>query len=119
MAPGGQAATGSKLENSLGSPPGISGQALAGRARVQAQKFGARLSVARPAVRLECGGEPYRVQLEEGPKIAARAVVVATGAPHRKLPVPNYEKFEGAGIHYPAAAMEARLCAGGEGGPGG
>jgi thioredoxin reductase (NADPH) len=114
LAPGGQAATSSKIENYLGFPTGISGQALAGRARVQAQKFGARLSIARPATALDCAGEPYRVQLEEGPRIAARAVVIATGARYRKLDVANYEKFEGAGIHYAATAMEARLCAGEE-----
>ena len=114
MAPGGQAATSSKIENYLGFPTGISGQALAGRARVQAQKFGARLSIARPAVKLHCGAQPYRIQLKEGPQVAARAIVVATGARYRKLAVPNYEKFEGAGIHYAATAMEARLCAGEE-----
>jgi thioredoxin reductase (NADPH) len=114
MAPGGQAGTSSKIENYLGFPTGISGQALAGRAQAQAQKFGARLAISRMATRLDCDGKPFRVQLEDGQSIAATAIVVATGARYRKLDVPDYERFEGHGIHYAATAMEARLCGGGE-----
>ena len=110
LAPGGQAGTSSKIENYLGFPTGISGQALAGRAQVQAQKFGARLAVSRGVRSIACDAQPYRVLLEDGPDIQARAVVVATGARYRKLDVPGYERFEGQGIQYAATALEARLC---------
>jgi thioredoxin reductase (NADPH) len=114
LAPGGQAGTSSKIENYLGFPTGISGQALAGRAQVQAQKFGARLAVSRHAAALDCGHQPYRVRLEEDQVVTARAVVIATGARYRKLDVPDYDRFEGQGIHYAATAMEAQLCTGEE-----
>jgi thioredoxin reductase (NADPH) len=111
LAPGGQAGTSSKIENYLGFPTGISGQALAGRAQVQAQKFGARLALSRAVVGLDCDQAPYTLRLEDGQSIRARAVVVATGARYRKLDVAGYERFEGAGIYYAATAMEAGLCA--------
>lgn len=110
-APGGQAGTSSKIENYLGFPTGISGQALAGRAQMQAQKFGARLAVSRDVTGLECGGRGYRLSLADGTTLRASSVVVASGARYRKLDLPNYETFEGAGIHYAATAMEAGLCA--------
>jgi thioredoxin reductase (NADPH) len=110
MAPGGQAGTSSKIENYLGFPTGISGQALAGRAQVQAQKFGARLAISRPAVAIARNGGAYHMTLEGGGIVSSRAVVIATGASYRKLDVENYEKFEGQGIHYAATAMEAQLC---------
>jgi thioredoxin reductase (NADPH) len=112
LAPGGQAGTSSKIENYLGFPTGISGQALAGRAQVQAQKFGARLAIARAVTRLDCDARPYRLLLDDGKPVQARAVVVATGARYRKLGVENYARFEGQGIHYAATAMEAKLCTG-------
>jgi len=111
MAPGGQAGTSSKIENYLGFPTGISGQALAGRAQVQAQKFGARLALSRAVVGLDCERAPYTLKLEDGESIRARAIVIATGARYRKLDVAGYERFEGAGIYYAATAMEAGLCA--------
>jgi thioredoxin reductase (NADPH) len=111
MAPGGQAGTSSKIENYLGFPTGISGQALAGRAQVQAQKFGARLAISRPAVAIARNGGAYHVTLDGGSSVSARAVVIATGARYRKLDVENYDKYEGGGIHYAATAMEAQLCA--------
>ena len=110
VAPGGQAGTSSKIENYLGFPTGISGQALAGRAQVQAQKFGARLAISRMAVSIDCGELPYRVVLDDGQTVSARAIVVATGARYRKPELLNYERFEGQGIHYAATAMEAQLC---------
>ncbi len=110
LAPGGQAGTSSKIENYLGFPTGISGQALAGRAQVQAQKFGARLAVSRAVSGLECDASPYRLRLDDGAAIRARAVVVATGARYRKLDVPGYQAYEGQGIYYAATAMEADLC---------
>ena len=114
MAPGGQAGTSSKIENYLGFPTGISGQALAGRAQVQAQKFGARLSISRRAAALDCSGGTLRLVLEDEQVVATRALVIATGASYRKLDVPDYERFEGQGIHYAATAMEGNLCRGEE-----
>lgn len=114
VAPGGQAGTSSKIENYLGFPTGISGQALAGRAQVQAQKFGARLVVSRSATRLDCTARPLRLHLDDGAVLQARAVVVATGARYRKLDLPRYAELEGNGIYYAATAMEANLCAGSE-----
>jgi thioredoxin reductase (NADPH) len=110
MAPGGQAATSSKIENYLGFPTGISGRALAGRAQVQAQKFGARLAISRRAADLQCEGDPYVLTLEDGQRVPARAVVIATGARYRKLDLPNYDRFEGQGIHYAATWIEGNLC---------
>ncbi len=110
MAPGGQAGTSSKIENYLGFPTGISGQALAGRAQVQAQKFGARIAVSRQVTGLDCGERIFHLQLEEMAVVAARAVVVATGARYRTLDLENYARFEGQGIHYAATNMEAKLC---------
>jgi thioredoxin reductase (NADPH) len=111
IAPGGQAGTSSKIENYLGFPTGISGQALAGRAQVQAQKFGARLLVSRGAAGLDCAGAPFIVKLDDGTEVLARSVVVATGARYRKLDLPRYAELEGNGIYYAATAMEAGLCA--------
>lgn len=110
MAPGGQAGTSSKIENYLGFPTGISGQALAGRAQVQAQKFGAVLAVPFSAKRLCCQQRPYRIFLENGDKVCAKSVVVASGARYRGMSVDNLEKYEGQNVHYAATAIEARLC---------
>ncbi len=111
LAPGGQAGTSSKIENYLGFPTGISGQALAGRAQVQAQKFGARLAIAREACSLTCDeGEAYGISTSADERVQARAVIVATGARYRKLDLDRMEDFEGQGIHYAATAMEAALC---------
>ncbi|HEX8533259.1 MAG TPA: FAD-dependent oxidoreductase [Allosphingosinicella sp.] len=112
MAPGGQAGTSSRIENYLGFPTGISGQALAGRAQVQAQKFGAQLAISRRAVAIDCELAPYCLELEGGERIATHSIVIATGARYRTLDVPNYEKFEGAGIHYAATWIEGNLCSG-------
>jgi thioredoxin reductase (NADPH) len=114
VAPGGQAGTSSKIENYLGFPTGISGQALAGRAQVQAQKFGANLAISRAVTNLDCSTQPFRLRLDDGQELAARSIVIATGARYRKLDIPNYERFEGQGIHYAATGLEARLCGGSE-----
>lgn len=114
LAPGGQAGTSSKIENYLGFPTGISGQALAGRAQVQAQKFGARLAIARAVIGIDCEDKPYRLHLEGERSVAARAVVIATGARYRNLDVADYARFEGQGIHYAATAMEQQLSEGEE-----
>ena len=114
LAPGGQAGTSSKIENYLGFPTGISGEALAGRAQVQAMKFGAHMAMARSVQAMDCSRHPYRLLLDDGTSVRARAVIVATGARYRKLDHLDYERFEGQGIHYAATAMEATLCAGEE-----
>ncbi len=109
-APGGQAGSSSKIENYLGFPTGISGQELAGRAYTQAQKFGARVVIARGAVRLECGRSPYLVEIEGGATLPAQTVIIATGAEYRKLPLENLQQFEGNGVYYGATFLEAQLC---------
>jgi thioredoxin reductase (NADPH) len=113
MAPGGQAGSSSRIENYLGFPTGISGQALSGRAQVQAQKFGARLAIARAAIGLDCDF-PFRVHMEGGTVVRTRAVVVASGARYRKLDVRDLARFEGQGVHYAATPIEGGLCAGAE-----
>lgn len=114
LAPGGQAGTSSKIENYLGFPTGISGQGLAGRAHVQALKFGAHMAVARTVLGMDCSSQPYRLKLDDGTTVSTRSVIIATGARYRKLDSVDYERFEGQGINYAATAMEATLCAGEE-----
>jgi thioredoxin reductase (NADPH) len=111
--PGGQAGSSSRIENYLGFPTGISGQDLAGRAYVQAQKFGARMLIAK-ATRLICDSKPYFVELENGAQISTRTVVIATGAQYRKLPLENLSRFEGVGVYHGATFVEAQLCGGEE-----
>jgi thioredoxin reductase (NADPH) len=109
--PGGQAGSSSKIENYLGFPTGISGLELAGRAYNQAQKFGAEMLIAK-GTRLVCDSRPYVVEVENGARIPARAVVIATGAEYRRLPLKNLSQYEGTGIYYGATFMEAQLCGG-------
>ena len=113
-APGGQAGSSSKIENYLGFPTGISGQELANAAYAQAQKFDAKLMVARSATRLECGRRPYAIVVDHGERIEGRVVIVASGAEYRKLSVPDAERLAGSGIYYSATPMEGKLCAGEE-----
>src|SRR6201997_2311366 len=109
--PGGQAGSSSRIENYLGFPTGISGNELAGRAYTQVQKFGAQMLLT-TGTRLTCDRQPYVVQLEGGASVSAGAVVIATGAKYRKLPIKNLSRFEGAGIYYGATFIEAQLCGG-------
>ncbi len=111
-APGGQAGTSSKIENYLGFPLGISGQELATRAYDQAQKFGARMLIAKTAVRLQCDRKPYRVLLDamDGDALLARSIIIATGVEYRKLAIDNLQRFENAGVYYAATQMERRMC---------
>ena len=111
LAPGGQAGTSSRIENYLGFPTGVSGQMLANRAQIQAQKFGARLLIARSARSLECQ-MPFRLNLDDGTFLSTRSIVIAAGARYRRLKLPDLERFEGQGVHYAATSLEARLCAG-------
>ena len=108
--PGGQAASSSKIENYLGFPTGLSGQELASRAITQAEKFGAKMMVARNVVRLECGRRPYKVVLDDGAQLEARSIVIATGAQYNKPKIPNLARFEGQGVYYGATFMESQLC---------
>ncbi len=110
MAPGGQAGSSSKIENYLGFPTGISGQALAGRALVQSQKFGAVVHVAWQAARLHCDSWPYGVELCDGRIIRGKSIIIASGAKYRSLPLENLQKFMGLGIYYAATHLEAKLC---------
>jgi thioredoxin reductase (NADPH) len=112
--PGGQAGTSSRIENYLGFPTGISGQALAGRALVQAQKFGAKVNVAAVAKRLDCERRPYSIELTDGRVVHASTVIIATGAKYRELSLENLSRFIGAGIYYAATHLEAKLCEGEE-----
>jgi thioredoxin reductase (NADPH) len=111
--PGGQAGSSSRIENYLGFPTGISGQELAARAYNQAQKFGADILVAK-ATRLICDRKPYVVEVENGARIPARTIVIATGAEYRRPPCKNLLRFEGAGVYYGATFVEAQLCGGEE-----
>jgi thioredoxin reductase (NADPH) len=113
FSPGGQAGSSSRIENYLGFPAGISGNELAGRAYTQTQKFGAQMLLT-TGVRLTCDRKPYIVELEDGTSIAARAIVIVTGAKYRKLPIGNLSHFEGAGVYYGATFIEAQLCSGEE-----
>ncbi len=111
-APGGQAGASSRIENYLGFPMGISGQELAGRAYTQAEKFGAQVMIAKDATRLACDRRPYALETGDGRRVPARAVIIATGAEYRRLPIDNLQRFEGAGVYYAATSMEAQLCGG-------
>lgn len=113
-APGGQAGASSRIENYLGFPTGITGQELAGRAYAQAQKFGAELMVARGAAKLACDRKPYAVVMEDGTRIPARTVILATGAEYRRPPCEHLVAFEGAGVYYGATFIEAQVCRGEE-----
>lgn len=113
-APGGQAGSSSRIENYLGFPTGISGNELAGRAFVQAEKFGATVTVARTAARLECDERPYRIWLASGAVVTARAIVIATGAEYRRAACSEVTRFEGVGVYYAATALEAKVCEGEE-----
>src|SRR6266851_2606171 len=116
LAFGGQAGASARIENYLGFPTGVSGQALMGRAFTQAQKFGAELSLSTEVKRLDCasersGPDPVHIlELADGRKVRARAVVVATGALYRRPEIPNLAQFEGRGVSYWASPAEARLC---------
>jgi thioredoxin reductase (NADPH) len=108
--PGGQAGSSSKIENYLGFPTGISGLALAARALVQAQKFGAEIRTAYSAMHLNCDQRPYTIEFAHSHAVRARTVVIATGADYRQLALDNASRFLGMGVYYAATATEARRC---------
>jgi len=117
---GGQAGASARIENYLGFPTGISGQALAGRAFTQAQKFGAGIAISLEAVRLDCAaaqlhaGGPFRLEIANGQAVQARIVVIASGARYRRPAISNLSDFDGAGVSYWATPIEAQLCEGEE-----
>ena len=112
---GGQAGASARIENYLGFPTGISGQALAGRAFTQAQKFGAEIAIPLEVGHLDCGcANSLSLQLTDGQAIKARSVVIASGARYRQLDVPNLSDFESNGVSYWASPIEAKLCEGEE-----
>jgi thioredoxin reductase (NADPH) len=110
---GGQAGASARIENYLGFPTGISGQALAGRAFSQAQKFGAEIMIPISAKSLDCSRSDgaFALALDCGDTLRARAVVVASGARYRRPAIENLDRFEGRGVWYWASPIEARLCA--------
>lgn len=110
-APGGQAGTSSRIENYLGFPTGISGTDLTQRAVIQAEKFGADLTVPCTAVSLRNHAGHLVVHLSDGVDVAGRAVIAATGATYRRLDASGLSDFEGRGVYYAATEMEARMCA--------
>jgi thioredoxin reductase (NADPH) len=110
-AAGGQASTSSKIENYLGFPTGISGQALAGRAQIQAMKFGAKIILPHSVKRVERDDDKnFIIHLCDKTQVQSKSIIAASGARYRKLPVENGDKFDNAGIYYAATSMEADLC---------
>jgi len=114
LAAGGQAGTSAKIENYLGFPTGISGAELTKNALLQAQRFGARITVQSQVRSLGVDGGERVVTLADGTRLRTRCVLVASGVEYRKLDVPRFADFEAAGIYYAATKMEADLCAGEE-----
>ena len=111
LAIGGQAGTSSRIENYMGFPTGISGGDLVWRGEVQAMKFGTRFAVPRRAASLTRQDDGiFRVTLDDGDAVCARAIVIATGVQYRRLPIDRLEAFEGVGVYYAATDVEARWC---------
>jgi thioredoxin reductase (NADPH) len=113
---GGQAGASARIENYLGFPTGISGQALAGRAFSQAQKFGAEIMIPVATKSLDCSRADgvFALATECGQLLRAKSIVVASGARYRRPEIENLDAFEGRGVWYWASPVEARLCAGQE-----
>src|SRR3984957_13762685 len=110
---GGQAGASSRIENYLGFPTGISGQALTARAFIQAQKFGAQFAVPVSVVELDCSRPPlHRVALDRGLSVYGRTVVIASGVRYRRPEIENLDRFEGTSVSYWATSIEATLCEG-------
>lgn len=108
---GGQAAASARIENYLGFPTGVSGRALAGRAYVQAQKFGVEVAIPAPAGRLICDTYPLQVEMCGSlQRLKAKTVVLSCGARYRRPALPNLKQFEGRGVYYWASPIEAKLC---------
>jgi thioredoxin reductase (NADPH) len=112
VATGGQASTSSRIENYLGFPAGVSGADLAERAAVQASRFGVRIVVPSTAVALGFEDGYHVIELDDGERVRARTVVIATGASYRRLPLERLARYEGAGVYYAATQVEAQICGG-------
>jgi thioredoxin reductase (NADPH) len=112
LATGGQAGTSSRIENYLGFPAGVSGAELTDRAVIQAEKFGAQITIPARAVSLARREDHYEIGLAEGDPVRARTVVIATGVQYRKLPIARLDELEGTSVYYAATLMEAQLCRG-------
>ena len=108
--PGGQAGKSSKIENYLGFPTGISGGDLANKAYVQAQKFGCTISIPNRAQCIYHEGNYFCIDATNQNQIKARAIIAATGANYKQLPIDNLEKYEGSGVYYSATGMNAASC---------
>src|SRR5262249_35179525 len=102
------------IENYLGFPTGITGDELTGRAGLQAKKFGAHFSVPRRADRLSFENDTPVLHLEDGDTLAARCLLIATGAEYRRVRGPGCEECEGSGVYCAATPSEAQICRGGE-----
>ncbi|MFL5242187.1 MAG: FAD-dependent oxidoreductase [Gemmataceae bacterium] len=111
-APGGQAGSSMRIENYLGFPTGVTGTELAGRAVIQAKKFGAQLSVPTPVMRLEFDKAYPVLHVDGGETIAAKCLLIASGAEYRRLGVEGCERFEGTGVYYAATPNEVQQCRG-------
>src|SRR5881394_3323623 len=111
-APGGQAGRSMRIENYLGFPTGITGSELADRAVLQADKFGARISVPTPVTKLTFDKMYSVLELEGGENVLAKCLLIATGAEYRRLEVEHCSRFEGAGVYYAATPNEAQMCRG-------
>jgi len=109
---GGQAGSSSRIENYLGFPTGISGQALTGRGFLQAQKFGAEVAIAQEAAEIVCGDPWHTLKLDCGGHLKARAVVLATGAVYRQPDIEGLDRFEGTCVHYGASHIQGMMCRG-------
>jgi thioredoxin reductase (NADPH) len=107
---GGQAGASARIENLFGFPESIAGQALTGRAFVQAQKFGTEMVIPNEVTRLDCDAAPLALELADGRRVTARPAVVASGARYRRPAIPRLEEFEGRGVWYWASPIEARMC---------
>jgi thioredoxin reductase (NADPH) len=110
--PGGQAGTSARIENYLGFPAGISGQALTGRAFVQVQKFGVHISIPTRINQLRCECTPLEVELENGKRVVSHTVVIASGAAYVKPAIDGLERLTGRGIFFGTSPVEAKLCRG-------
>lgn len=109
---GGQAGTSTRIENYLGFPAGLSGEELATRGSLQAEKFGARIKLAAKAISLDSHDGIHSVTFDDGEVINSKALIVATGARYNRLPLERLDQFEGAGVFYAATQMEAQTCEG-------
>ncbi|UOE42549.1 FAD-dependent oxidoreductase [Agromyces larvae] len=112
IAPGGQSAATSRIENYLGFPFGVSGDTLTDQASLQALKFGVRVFAPCEAAALEWSTDPLALALADGTRVHARAVIVTTGAQYRSLPIDRWDEFERGGIYHAATPLEIRQVAG-------